>query len=58
MKKIIRGVMKGAAAALILLGGYLAYNVLTISDGPPLFTAAASFLTALLLVLGIFGLLS
>ena len=58
MRKILVGVIKGVAAILIVLGGYLAYNVVTTSGGPPIFTAAISFLTVLLLVLGIFGLLS
>ncbi|HDD39701.1 MAG: hypothetical protein DRN65_00285 [Thaumarchaeota archaeon] len=58
VRKILVGVIKGVAAILIVLGGYLAYNVITTSGGPPIFTAAISFLTVLLLVLGIFGLLS
>ncbi|MCS7132659.1 MAG: hypothetical protein N3F65_03690 [Nitrososphaeria archaeon] len=58
MRRIIAGLMKGASAALIFLGGYLSYNILTSSENIPLFTMAASFLLILLLILGILGLLS
>lgn len=58
MKSAIKGLMKGAVIALIALGGYILYSVLSVSGLPPFFATMAAILTALLIILGILGLLS